>query len=54
MTTKQAIDYFGSAAKLAQALKVTKGAVSQWGEQPPYLRQVQLELLSSGLLKADK
>ncbi|KER02838.1 Cro/CI family transcriptional regulator [Photorhabdus temperata] len=40
-----AIALAGSKAKLARLLKVSKGAVSQWGEDIPELRALQIEKL---------
>ncbi|UIA82049.1 Cro/CI family transcriptional regulator [Erwinia tracheiphila] len=45
MKKSDAISVVGSKAKLARLLKVTKGAVSQWGEDLPELRALQLEKL---------
>ncbi|APJ93472.1 TPA: helix-turn-helix domain-containing protein [Escherichia coli] len=43
MKKAEAIELAGSKAKLARLLKVSKGAVSQWGEEIPELRALQLE-----------
>lgn len=43
MKKEDAITLAGGKAKLARLLNVTKGAVSQWGEQIPELRALQLE-----------
>ncbi|MGL6529359.1 Cro/CI family transcriptional regulator [Aeromonas hydrophila] len=53
MTTSHAVKYFGSKAALARALGINKGAVSQWGETIPQGRAYQIEVLTSGKLKAD-
>lgn len=45
-----AINYFGSAAKLAKALGISKSAVSLWGDQIPELRAYQLERITNGEL----
>lgn len=45
MKKSDAIAVAGSKSKLARLLKVTKGAVSQWGEVIPELRALQLEKL---------
>lgn len=47
MKKTKAIELAGSKAKLARLLKVSKGAVSQWGEEIPELRALQLEKLLS-------
>lgn len=43
-----AIKHFGSAAKLAKALGISKSAVSHWEEEIPELRAYQLESLTNG------
>ena len=48
MTKKQAIEAFGSAKALADALGITEAAVSQWGEAIPMLRKYQIEKLLEG------
>lgn len=42
MKKTKAIELAGSKAKLARLLKVSKGAVSQWGDDIPELRALQL------------
>jgi DNA-binding transcriptional regulator YdaS (Cro superfamily) len=54
MKTQDAIDFFGSNSVLTELLGLSTGAISQWGESPPDLRQLQIESLSGGVLKADK
>jgi len=53
MTKDHAIKHFGSQAKLAAALGMTQGSVSLWGDYPPPVRQLQLEALTAGALKAE-
>lgn len=53
MTKDQAIKHFGTQAKLAAALGMTQGSVSLWGEFPPAVRQLQLQALTGGDLKAE-
>ena len=53
MQKKIAVEYFGSAKKLAEVLGVTKGSVSQWGEHIPELRAYQIERLTGGKLKVN-
>lgn len=52
MKTKDAISHFGNKLKLAEALSVTKSAISQWGEDVPELRAYQIERLTGGELRA--
>lgn len=54
MKTSKAIDFYGNAAKLADALNVSRQAISQWGEVVPPLRAYQLERITKGQLKADE
>lgn len=54
MTKSEAIKHFGSASKLARALRISRAAVSRWPENTvPALRQFQLEALTGGKLTAD-
>jgi hypothetical protein len=53
MKTIEAIDFFGSKAAVAAALGLKTPSIYEWGEFPPQLRQIQLEMLSGGQLKAD-
>lgn len=53
MTKTEAIEYFGNAAKIARALQLSRAAISSWPEEIPLLRQMQLEKLTKGRLKAD-
>ena len=53
MTKDQAIRYFGSVNAVAAALRIHQSAVSQWIDVP-LLRQLQIEAITSGKLKADE
>lgn len=52
MTKDQAINFFGSAARLADILGIERQAVYQWVSVPP-LRQLQIQNISNGDLLAD-
>lgn len=52
MKTSTAVAYFGSKAALARALKISRQAVTDWGEDVPELRELQLEKLTDGALEA--
>lgn len=52
MKKVKAIELAGSQAKLARLLKVSKGAVSQWGDDIPELRALQLEKLLAKKMQA--
>ena len=54
MTTREAIDHFGGIKALADALGVWPQAVYAWGENPPMSKQYEIEVKTSGSLKADK
>jgi len=45
MKTEQAIEQAGSAKALAELLKITPSAISQWGDQVPESRVWQLRVL---------
>jgi len=51
MRTKQAIKYFKSVPALADALGITRQAVSQWGEFVPRGKAFELQILTGGGLR---
>lgn len=53
MKTEKAIAHAGSPKALAALLGITPSAITQWGEEVPPGRQLQLEKLTKGKLKAD-
>lgn len=53
MTKDQAVTAFGTQARLAAALGMLQGSVAGWGIHPPPLRQLQIEALTGGALKAE-
>lgn len=53
MTLDDARDFFGSYAKVARALKISRSAITQWGGAIPEPRQIELHRLTRGALKAD-
>lgn len=53
MKTKAVIDWFGTQQKTADALGLHQSTVSGWGDEPPELRQIQIERLSNGELQAE-
>jgi len=53
MTTKEAVDYFGGAKALADALGTWPQTIYSWGDRPPMGRQYELEIKTGGKLKAD-
>ncbi len=54
MTKDEAIAWAGTQVKLAEALGLaSQGTIAGWGQFPPALRQLQIESLSRGELKAE-
>lgn len=50
MTTQEAIEHFGGATKLAEALGLTRDAIYKWGAYPPNETQYKIMVLSGGRL----
>lgn len=57
MLTKTAIEYFspnrGARLRIAHALKLTSGAISQWGDVVPEGQAYKLQALTDGALQVD-
>lgn len=53
MKTQDAINHWGSQKAAADALGLKQPSVAAWGEYPPELRQLQIEAVTGGLLKAE-
>lgn len=53
MKLDDAINYFGSKKKLAEALSIGRSAITNWGDEIPEARQYQIQILTKGKLKAD-
>jgi transcriptional repressor of cell division inhibition gene dicB len=53
MTTDEAVKHYGTQTKLAAALGIRQPTISGWGDFPPPLRQLQLQQLTKGKLKAE-
>jgi DNA-binding transcriptional regulator YdaS (Cro superfamily) len=53
MTKTAAIAHYGSQEKLARVLGISQAAVAMWGEFPPDLRQLQIERVTRGKLRAE-
>ena len=54
MKRAEAVEYFGGThGALARALKISRPAVTQWGETVPDSRQWQIRALSEGELELD-
>lgn len=54
MNIDDAVKYFGSKTKLAEALGIRPSAVTQWGSDIPAVRQFQIQVISKNKLKADQ
>jgi hypothetical protein len=52
MTKDEAVREFGTQVALGEALGINQNTVSSW-DKVPILRQLQLEALTKGRLKAD-
>lgn len=53
MTKDQAVEHFKTQTALAAALGCDQSTVSGWGKYPPALRQLQIEALTKGELRAE-
>lgn len=53
MTLEDARAYFGNYAKIAEALDISRSAVTQWAGEIPESSQLQLHRITKGALKAD-
>ena len=47
------ISHFGTVTKAANALGLTKSAISQWPDKIPRLRAFEIERITNGKLKVD-
>jgi transcriptional repressor of cell division inhibition gene dicB len=53
MRTKDVLDYFKTQKAIAEALSIKQPSVAAWGEFPPDVRQLQIERITDGALKAE-
>ena len=53
MKTNEAIKHFGSQVRLGELLEISQASVSKWGDYPPENRQLQIERITLGALKAE-
>ena len=53
MRKADVIEFFGSQAAVARALGIAAPSVAGWGDEVPELRQLQIEALTGGKLRAD-
>lgn len=54
MTYQEAIEHFGTQAKLAAALGIAQPTVSCWDRVVPPAYQYQLEIITAGALRVDE
>jgi DNA-binding transcriptional regulator YdaS (Cro superfamily) len=53
MDMAKIVDWYGSKAAVARALGISAVAVTRWKDEVPPLRQLQLERMTKGALRAD-
>jgi transcriptional repressor of cell division inhibition gene dicB len=53
MKTSEAIAHYGGVKELAAALGIWPHVVYRWGDSPPMARQYEIEVKTSGVLRAD-
>ena len=53
MKTSDVKAHYGSQYAIAKALGIKQPSVAAWGSYPPALRQLQLEAITGGKLKAE-
>ncbi|ARF52749.1 Cro/CI family transcriptional regulator [Pantoea stewartii] len=53
MKTSDVIAHYGSIARAAKALNLSRHSVYQWGEEVPPARQYELEVKTAGALISD-
>lgn len=52
MTKTEVLNHFGGAVATARALGISQPSVSNWSEDLPELRQLEIENLTAGVLRA--
>lgn len=53
MRKEEAINHYGSQSALARALGIAQASVAGWSDYPPDARQLQIQKLTRGKLKAE-
>ena len=53
MDMREALEWYGTKTRIAEALGIRLPSVAEWGNTIPPLRQLQLERLTKGALRAD-
>jgi hypothetical protein len=54
MTKQEVIDYFGSYAKVARALRISPAAVYKWPDELPDRIGFRVELVTKGVFKSNE
>ena len=54
MTMQEALNHYGSRKQLADALGLWPQTVYAWGDSIPLARQYEIEVKTSGALRADR
>lgn len=53
MLTSDVVTHFGTQVAVGEALGINQSSVAEWGDYPPELRQLQIEAITRGKLKAE-
>lgn len=53
MTKSDVLNHFGTQQAIADALGIYQSSVAEWTERIPALRQIQIERITLGALRAD-
>jgi hypothetical protein len=53
MKTSEVIEFYGSQSAVAEALGIKQPSVANWDEFPPHYRQIQIQAISGGKLRAE-
>lgn len=53
MKTADVLEHFKTQYAVAAALRIKQPSVANWGDYPPPLRQLQLEAVTGGALRAE-
>lgn len=53
MRTTEVVKHYGTQLAVAEALGIRQSSVAEWSDFPPPLRQLQIEHLTRGKLKAE-
>lgn len=53
MKTQDVLNHFGSQSETARVLGIKQPSVATWGEYPPANRQIQIQAITGGKLRAE-